>query len=98
MAADKFVYVPNGIDPAEWSNESTEGLPAVHAAAIRAARAKGHLLVSYAGAHGIANALDSMLDAAALLRDEPVSWLVVGSGPEKAALQHTGWRPRASPT
>jgi glycosyltransferase involved in cell wall biosynthesis len=88
MAADKFVYVPNGIDPAEWSSEGTEGLPEGHAAAIHAARAKGHLLVAYAGTHGIANALDSMLDAAALLRDEPVSWLVVGSGPGKAALQH----------
>jgi glycosyltransferase involved in cell wall biosynthesis len=87
MAADKFLCVPNGIDPAEWADDSPQGLPAVHAAAIQTARAKGHLLVAYAGAHGVANALGSVLDTAALLRDQPVTWLLVGSGTEKAALQ-----------
>jgi glycosyltransferase involved in cell wall biosynthesis len=87
MAASKFVYVPNGIDPEEWADEAATPLPAAHRAAIDAARARGHLLVAYAGAHGVANALDSMLGAAALARDEPVTWLLVGVGPEKAALQ-----------
>jgi glycosyltransferase involved in cell wall biosynthesis len=88
MAAGKFLCVPNGIDSDEWSDETAAAeLPAVHAAAIQAARAKDHLLVAYAGAHGVANALDSMLDAAARLRDQPVTWLLVGSGPEKPALQ-----------
>ncbi len=89
MAADKFVHVPNGIDPGEWSDDAesaSPGLPAPHAAAIAAARGRGDLLVAYAGAHGVANALDALLDAAALLRDEPVTWLLVGSGPQKAAL------------
>ena len=54
--------------------------------AISSARARGELLVGYAGAHGLANALDTLLDAAALLRDEPVRWLLVGTGPEKARL------------
>ncbi len=48
---------------------------------------RGHLLVAYAGAHGLANALDTMLDAAALSREAPLTWLLVGGGPEKAALQ-----------
>ena len=88
MAPGKFVYVPNGIDPAEWvSDGDSIGLPAPHAAAIRAARDAGRMLVAYAGAHGVANALGSMLDAAALSRDESVTWLLVGGGTEKAALQ-----------
>jgi glycosyltransferase involved in cell wall biosynthesis len=87
MAAGKFLCVPNGIDPDEWADENTRALPSAHAAAIAEARAKGHLLVCYAGAHGIANALDAMLDAAARSRDQPVTWLLVGSGPEKARLQ-----------
>lgn len=86
MAAEKFVYVPNGIDPAEWAGEPVV-LPEPHAAALRAARAQGHLVVAYAGAHGLANALDTLLDAAALARDEPITWLLVGDGPAKAALQ-----------
>jgi glycosyltransferase involved in cell wall biosynthesis len=87
MAADKFFHVPNGIDPAEWIEADAEPLPMAHTAAIEMAREHGHLLVAYAGAHGIANALDSMLDAAALMRQEPVTWLLVGSGPEKQRLQ-----------
>lgn len=87
MSADKFVHVPNGIDPAEWIEADAEPLPMAHTTAIQMAREQGHLLVAYAGAHGIANALDSMLDAAALTRREPITWLLVGNGPEKQRLQ-----------
>lgn len=87
MAAGKFVHVPNGIDPSEWVGGDTMPLPTEHAAAIRSAREAGHLLVAYAGSHGVANALDTVLDAAALVREEPITWLLVGSGPEKAGLQ-----------
>lgn len=87
MSANKFVHVPNGIDPTEWGDEDAVPLPPTHHTAIQTARKQGHLLVAYAGAHGIANALDSMLDAAALVRNEPITWLLVGSGPEKQRLQ-----------
>ena len=86
MQAAKFLYIPNGIDPDEWRDESPVELAAAHTAAIQAARDRGHLLVAYAGAHGVANALGAALNAAALLRDE-VTWLFIGDGPEKAALQ-----------
>ncbi|MBP6320099.1 MAG: glycosyltransferase family 4 protein [Rubrivivax sp.] len=86
MAAEKFVHVPNGIDPAEWAGPPA-ALPAAHAQALQQARERGHFVVGYTGAHGLANALDSMLDAAALARHEPVTWLLVGTGPAKAALQ-----------
>ena len=86
MAASKFVYVPNGIDPDEWSG-TPASLPPAHSNAIAAARERGHLLVAYAGAHGIANALHAMLDAAALIENEPVTLLMIGSGPEKEALR-----------
>lgn len=87
MSAEKFVYVPNGIDPAEWNDGDGNLLPIAHSNAIQMARAQDHFLVAYAGAHGIANALDSMLDAAALMRQEPITWLLIGSGPEKQRLQ-----------
>ena len=87
MSANKFVHVPNGIDPAEWTDGDSEPLPTAHSKAIQMAREQGHLLVAYTGAHGIANALDSMLDAAVLMRHEPITWLLVGNGPEKQRLQ-----------
>ena len=87
MDLDKFVHIPNGIDPAEWSDAAVVPLPAAHTMAIAFAREQGHAIVAYAGAHGLANALDSMLDAAALSRQEPITWMLVGSGTEKAALR-----------
>lgn len=86
MAPQKFVYIPNGIDPSEWSADDDVPLPVAHVQAIAQARANQHLLVAYAGAHGVANALDTMLDAAILMRGEPVQWVLIGNGPEKAAL------------
>ena len=44
------------------------------------------VLAVYAGAHGAANGLDQLLDAAALLRDTPLRLLLVGEGARKAAL------------
>lgn len=44
------------------------------------------VLAIYAGAHGTANGLDQLLDAAALLRGMPLRLLLVGEGACKAAL------------
>ncbi len=88
LAAGRFAYVPNGIDPQEWS-AAPVALPAAHAAAIGDARGRGDALVAYAGAHGLANDLGSLLDAAERMKDEPITWLLVGSGPEKTSLERT---------
>jgi glycosyltransferase involved in cell wall biosynthesis len=85
MREDKFVYVPNGVDPDEWSGAPAD-LPFEHADVLARARVEGRMVVAYAGAHGLANALDTLLDAAALLRDAPVAFVLVGTGPEKDAL------------
>jgi glycosyltransferase involved in cell wall biosynthesis len=85
MRVPGVVYVPNGIDPSEWT-ASDAMLPERVQIAIDAARARGHILVAYTGAHGLANALDTLLDAAARLRSEPVSWFLVGDGPERSRL------------
>lgn len=44
------------------------------------------VLAVYAGAHGVANGLDQLLDAAALLRGTTLRLLLVGEGARKAAL------------
>ncbi|MCG3189380.1 MAG: hypothetical protein LKCHEGNO_01754 [Burkholderiaceae bacterium] len=86
LAPNKFVYVPNGIDPQEWSG-APAALPASHTAAIAAARGRGDTLVAYAGSHGLANDLGTLIDAADRLKGEPITWLLVGSGPEKPYLE-----------
>ncbi len=77
--------VPNGITLDEW-----QGTPAPLrddvAATVAAQRAAGRTVVGYAGSMGLPNALDTLLDAAALLRGEPLAIVMVGDGLERARL------------
>ena len=50
-----------------------------------ASAADGEFLVTFAGTHGIAQGLDTVLDAAALLEGE-AHFAFVGDGPMKASL------------
>ena len=86
MAPHKLHVVPNGVDLAEWDGAPAAPPPAV-AALLAALRREGRLVVGYAGSHGLANALDTLLDAAALLRERPLAFVLAGAGPDKAALQ-----------
>lgn len=85
MAPGKLHLVPNGVDPAEWLEDGPELAPAL-AAAIERLKQDGNFVVGYAGTHGISNALQTLLDAAARLRGQPVAFVLVGAGPQKAAL------------
>ena len=81
----KLLIVPNGITQGEWQGEG----PALRddvAAALARARAAGHTVIGYAGSMGLPNALDTLLDAAALLRDEPLAFVLVGGGHEAQRL------------
>jgi len=77
--------VPNGVDPTEWEGETTPLEPDLerHLACERSA---GRIVVGYAGSHGLPNALDTLLDAAALLKDERFAFVLVGDGHEKERL------------
>lgn len=77
--------VPNGVQIEEW-DQPGEPLSAELAQHIRQAHNEGRLVVVYAGAHGLANALDSLFDAAALLAEEPFSFVLVGDGAERDRL------------
>ena len=86
MAPEKLHIVPNGTDAAEW-RLAPQPLPAATAAMLAAIRARGEFVVGFAGSHGLANALDTLLSAASLLHDVRVAIVLVGSGPEKERLQ-----------
>jgi glycosyltransferase involved in cell wall biosynthesis len=88
MAAHKFQHIPNGVDLREWE-DCRQGLPESHEGIIRSERDAGRFLVGYAGGHGLSNALDVLVEAADRLRRNPVTFLLVGQGPEKANLERT---------
>lgn len=86
LVPEKFVYVPNGIDVLEWEHQLDQ-LPQEQAEILKAVRRQFKFLVGYAGAHGLANGLDSVLDAAKQLSNAPMAFVLVGQGPEKQRLQ-----------
>ena len=85
MAPHKLHVVPNGVDPAEWEGNNAL-LPAALDAMLDGLRRHGRFIVGYAGTHGVANALGTLLDAAQRLRGYPVAIVLAGTGPEKPAL------------
>jgi glycosyltransferase involved in cell wall biosynthesis len=86
MAPHKLHVIPNGTDPAEWL-VAPPALPESLEALLAGLRAQGLAVVGYAGSHGLANALDTLLDAANLMKDRPLAFVLVGDGPEKPRLE-----------
>lgn len=86
LAPDKFHHVPNGLDLAAWAGEGAP-LPYEHSEALRRLRLERRFVITYAGHHGVANALGQLLDAASLLRDLPITFVLVGDGPLKSDLR-----------
>lgn len=83
LASRKFIYVPNGVNEAEWYEP--EPLSREVTTCLAQMRVKGLPIVAYVGTHGLANALDTLLDAAHLLKGK-VQILMVGPGPERDRL------------
>jgi len=80
--AHEVVLIPNGADPAMFD-------PQDDGAAFRQAHdLENQFVVLYAGAHGLSNDLDVVLDAAALLKDKlAIRIVLLGDGKEKPRLQ-----------
>lgn len=86
MAPGRLHIVPNGFDPNEWQ-AAPAPLPEPLAGLLARLRADGKTVVGYAGSHGTANALETLIEAAARLRREALAFVLVGDGPDKAALR-----------
>jgi glycosyltransferase involved in cell wall biosynthesis len=81
----KLHIVSNGISLDDWM-APPQPLRDDVAQALADARAAGRMVVGYAGSMGLPNALDTLLDAAALLRGVALQFVLVGDGHEKARL------------
>lgn len=84
LAPEKFHSIPNGFPMEEWS--ASGPLPQEHQKLLDSLKKKGAFLLAYTGAHGIANDLDSLLDASAELPTD-IHVILVGDGPEKKRLR-----------
>jgi glycosyltransferase involved in cell wall biosynthesis len=73
------VFIPNGTLDLFFSNGTSRARQQLDVP-------EGCFVVTFAGTHGIAQALPTVLDAAALM-DEDIQFALIGEGPVKAALQ-----------
>jgi glycosyltransferase involved in cell wall biosynthesis len=82
LGARDVELVPNGADPGMFE-------PADSGAAFRAANGihEGEYVALYAGAHGMSNDLDVVLEAARRLQGRNIRIVLLGDGKEKPALQ-----------
>jgi len=82
VPAEKISIIKNGVDLELFTMRSdTEALKRKHGY-------QGKFIVSYIGTHGLSHALDKVLDAAELLRNErEILFLLVGEGAEKEHLK-----------
>lgn len=86
MKPEKFICIPNGIVKEDWEPADTPAAPPYHDL-LSEFRRDGYFIIGYAGAHGIANALDSFVEAGALLKDQKIKLILVGQGPERSRLK-----------
>ena len=86
LRAGKFTHIPLGIDLSEW--ERAEELDPGHKSAISGLRERYPFILGYFGGHAMSNALDVLMDTAALSKERgmPVGFVLVGSGVEKQGL------------
>ena len=80
-----LTIIPNGIVFNDWSMNETF-LPKQITTAISDMKSRGDMIVCYAGAHGVPNDLENLINAADLLRNEKISFLLVGDGHLKSEL------------
>ena len=86
LQRSRFVHIPNGISIDEFDREA-EPFTGAHAELIADLRAANTFILGYTGSIGMANALDDLVSAMALLRDRNVAALLWGDGPDRAELE-----------
>lgn len=83
--SEKFTWIPNGIVIEDWENP--EPIPREHKQVFDKLRAERKFIVCYLGGHALSNALDTLVDAAALSKDDKsIAYVLIGKGVEKERL------------
>lgn len=85
ISGDKIKVVTNGVDPSKFAPAPRDTALADELGLI------GKTVIGYVGTHGMAHALDKVLDAAELLKHRSdIAFLFVGGGAQRQALEARG--------
>jgi glycosyltransferase involved in cell wall biosynthesis len=85
VKVEKIIYIPNAAD----FHLSEKSFIDFDRTAFRTEHSlEGYFVVIYVGAHGIANHLVQMIEAAEMLQDTRALFLFIGGGSEKNSLMH----------
>lgn len=88
MAADKFVYISNGVAVDDWLNAKQKIPNELQILFSQLRDIENKFIIGYAGGMGESNALKYLLAAAQLLREHPIALILVGDGACKAELMN----------
>lgn len=83
--ANRYIYIPNGVALEDWTSVE-RSLPEELRLSFERAHKDKKRVICYLGGHALSNALDSLIDAAALMAEEPVEFFLIGKGAEKERL------------
>ena len=90
LPRDKWVYLPQCPPPQHLSPIKTDGiddLPSRHAEEIRRLKKSQHFIIAFTGSFVTASDLPTVIEAAAHLVGDRVSFLLVGHGPVEKRLR-----------
>lgn len=92
LAEGKFIWITNGFFPEDWNEDAfCQTLPAEHLQAFE--KLHGKVIVGFAGGLAASGSLDTLINAAALLKEENnLHFVLVGKGPERDNLEKLALR------
>lgn len=85
----KFHYIPNGIFMEDWLSKANIDIeiPQEHKLVFDKLKEEHKFIVGYVGGHALSNALDTLIDAANMIKDNVnIAIVLVGNGVEKESL------------
>lgn len=75
----KYVHITNGYSESEWSNNN-DLIPSEHLVIFSMLKNENKVIIGYAGGHAPSNSLEVLIDAANVLRNENIAFVLVGQG------------------
>lgn len=81
---EKWAHIPNGVS---LNAGKPEQLPQYLSDTIEQLREDGFSLIGYAGSIGPANVMHTMIEAAQILKDEKIAFLIVGDGSSRKMIE-----------
>lgn len=85
---DKIAYIPNGVDVDLYENRES-AMPQDLEKLVTGLKAQHKIIIGYIGAHGTADALHTVIDAASRIQNggfKDIFFILVGDGSEKKGL------------